>query len=174
MSHDEAITLVKTAIPAEQPSTWADLGAGTGIFTQILQALLPEGSQIYALDKSPMMLWRLPQVEAKELHVREGDFTRKMDLPLLDGILMANALHYALDHQAALVNVLSYLRPKGRLVLVEYDLARPIPTWVPYPIRFELFQEICPKVGLSAPQEIQRILSGYGHTHIYSAWAEKL
>lgn len=168
MEVSEAVHLIQTGITSE-PGSWADLGAGTGIFTQALQQILPHDSIIYALDKSPMLLYRLPQVPDKKLIAMEGDFTRTMDLPQLDGIVLANALHYAKDHQATLENILQYLKVKGTLILIEYEQEQPNPPWVPYPVSFKLFTQIAENLDLATPVQLAQMPSRYGYTHIYSA-----
>jgi hypothetical protein len=51
----------------------------------------------------------------------------------LDGILMANSLHY-LRHQSAFIRKsASQLRAHHQFLIVEYDLRRGNP-WVPYPL----------------------------------------
>ena len=62
-----------------------DIGAGTGIFTEVLRDLLNEGS-VYAVDKSPHALWKLPQMEQPKLIIEDANFTRPMNLPIFDGL----------------------------------------------------------------------------------------
>lgn len=165
----EAVTLIEQGVPHDSKS-WADIGAGTGIFTQALQHLLTN-AQIYALDKNPHALYRLQREQADAFTIVEGDFNRKMDLPVVDGIIMANALHYAPDPVPVLQNVLSHLKSGGALILVEYDISRPVSTWVPYPVSLARFEEIAPRCGLQPPQLMARRPSRYGRGNIYAAVA---
>ncbi len=167
MTTSEAISLIQKGIP-ENADTWADIGAGTGTFTLALQEILQKGI-IYAVDKSPHALWQLPLNEQIKIEIVEGDFFKKMDFPKVDGILMANALHYAADPLAALKNVLSHLNPSGAFILVEYETSTPRSPWIPFPIPFADFKNIALKSGLTEPIEIGRTSSHYGHQHIYSA-----
>lgn len=167
MSPQQAISLIKGAIDSRQ-STWADIGAGTGMFTLALREMLTSGT-IYAVDKSPHALWRLPLNGGVKIEVVEGDFTKKMELPIVDNILMANALHYAEDPIPVLKNVLTHLRPGGQFVLIEYETEQAIPPWVPYPIPFSNFEKIAEECGLSKPEKIGQVPTRYGHEHIYSA-----
>ncbi len=171
MTKQEAIDLIREGW-TDKGGSWADLGAGTGVFTLALSELLESGT-IYAVDKNPHVLWSLPGSESVKIRVEEADFTRKMDLPVFDGILMANALHYAKDPVAVLQNVLQHLKPQGTFILIEYETQRAISPWVPYPIPFHKFVEIAKKVNLSKPSEIGRIPSSYGYDHIYAAKAKK-
>lgn len=65
-----------------------------------------------------------------------ADFTRPLDLPLLDGIVMANALHFQTDQDGLVARLRGYLRPGGRLLIVEYNVDCgnfAVPHPVPYP-----------------------------------------
>src|SRR5580765_371539 len=78
------------------PTTWADLGCGDGTFTLALAELLAPGSAIHAMDVDRAALRRMPSAQD---HVRiathVGDFTNaSWPFDGLDGILMANSLHY--------------------------------------------------------------------------------
>lgn len=159
MTHQEAIDLIAPGIPAEA-STWADMGAGTGVFTLALQEILPSGT-IYAADKSPHMLWRLPSTPNVKIEVLEADFTRPFEMPQVEGILMANALHYAKDPIQALTLVLAHLAPGGTFMLIEYDTDQANPPWVPYPISAPTFQQIAPLLGLTTLRDINRRTSIY-------------
>ncbi|MEO1261658.1 MAG: class I SAM-dependent methyltransferase [Bacteroidota bacterium] len=172
MRQQEAISLIEKGIKTTS-GTWADIGAGTGVFTLALREMLTTGT-IYAVDKSPHALWRLPLKGDVPIAVVEGDFNRPLDLPMLDGILMANALHYASDPVAVLKNLLSYLKPAGTFVLIEYETHRPLQPWIPYPVPFADFEKHAHAAGLSEPLEIGRAVSRYGHEHIYAAGCAKL
>ena len=86
---------------------------------------------------------QFPQVEATYLH---ADYTRPLDLPILDGIVMANSLHFQRDKAPVLALVRSCLRPEGHLVLVEYNQDRGN-TWVPYPLSFKTWQKLARESG---------------------------
>lgn len=116
--------------------TWADLGCGTGTFTQALATLLDDGGKIYAVDKEHQQI--KPSVMfSTDLQVIKLDFVREA-LPFtnLDGILMANSLHYVKDKITFVGGLVNYLKPSGQLLIVEYDTENKN-QWVPYPIRFE-------------------------------------
>ncbi|MGD8321712.1 MAG: class I SAM-dependent methyltransferase, partial [Gemmatimonadota bacterium] len=143
MDPREAVSLLRPAIPAAA-GTWADLGCGEGTFTRALAELLGPGSRVYAVDRSRRRLLLLDRwtrsVDARVIPL-VADFTLPLDLPGLDppgldGLLLANALHFAVDAEAVLSRLAARVRPGGRVVLVEYDGRRANP-WVPYPIPSE-------------------------------------
>ncbi|MGB0864720.1 MAG: class I SAM-dependent methyltransferase [Saprospiraceae bacterium] len=172
MHHQTAKSLIEKGLDQKE-GMWADIGAGTGVFTEVLRDLLDEGS-VYAVDKSPHALWRLPQMEQPKLVIEDANFTRPMNLPMFDGIIMANALHYTNEPIEILQNILKHLKKRGRFILVEYELSKPQPPWIPFPITFEAFCKISSKVGLSFPKKIKEVPSQYGAQNIYSVWCEKL
>src|SRR4029077_5841347 len=68
----------------------------------------------------------------------------------LDGLLLANALHFVSDAEAVLGRLTGWLRPGGRVVVVEYD-RRAANRWVPYPIPPARLSALAAAAGLSAP-----------------------
>ena len=91
----------------------------------------------------------------------------------MDGIIMANALHYAQRPPEVLKNVLEHLKPGGAFLLIEYETRDPRPPWVPYPLPFATFQQMAPEAGLTEPELLAKVPSQYGHEHIYSAFCRK-
>ena len=169
MTEAEAFTLIKPGITTTN-GTWADLGAGTGMFTLALRKLMQSGT-VYAVDKNPHVLWSIAGGGPVEVVVHEADFNHPLELPPLDGIVMANALHYTPDPIATLKNILTCLRPGSPFLLVEYETEQARPPWIPYPMPFKRFLEVARKAGLSEPEELGRAPSNYGHRYIYSALA---
>src|SRR6185312_1071147 len=97
-------------------------------------------AQIYSIDRDRRALQRQQSELSRRfpdtvLHTVHADFTRPLDLPPLDGVVMANSLHFQRDKDAVLRRMLNYLKPGGRLVLVEYNADRGN-HWVPYPLSF--------------------------------------
>ena len=159
MDHHDHVDLLRPANLSPGVS-FADLGAGSGAFTLALRELLGPSADIYAVDRDQNRLNSLEQAHrsrfgcVENLHLVSGDFARDLDLPPLDGILMANSLHFFRNKEKVLGHVRSFMKPGGRLLLVEYNTDRGNP-WVPYPLSFETFSELAPRAGFSQ----QRLLA---------------
>lgn len=174
MTHQEAKAFIEDGI-IRGPYTWADLGAGSGTFTRALSELLgPEGT-VYAVDERPVvdeLEKRNPPEKRAKIISLQADFTNPLDLPPLDGILMANALHYVADPIPLLERLVSHLRPGGTFLLIEYDREWGNP-WVPYPISRRKFKKLAEEVGLEAPEEIYQRPSRYGNGELYGVKSQK-
>ena len=84
------------------------------------------------------------------LRLLQADITDRLTLPPLDGIVAANAIHFVQDQTALLRQWRAYLKPEGRLVVVEYD-SETGNGWVPYPMSHSAFQKLAPAVGFAEP-----------------------
>ena len=138
MTVDEAAALI--ADPRIDGTTWADLGCGDGTFTRALATLLPPGGVIHAMDRDRRALAGIPRSSSgTSIVTHTGDFT-EFPWPFagLDGVLLANALHYVRDQAAFVRRLRGWMKPDATIVLVEYDTDRPNPPWVPYPVPFSL------------------------------------
>jgi ubiquinone/menaquinone biosynthesis C-methylase UbiE len=159
--------LISAGIPGPG-GVWADLGSGTGIFTRELAALLDPTATIYSVDRDGRDLERQRQTFARELPAARvewlrADFTQPLTLPTLDGILMANALHFVpYARQAATLGAIAghLRRPGGRFILVEYNSGVGN-MWVPYPINTERFARLATEAGLGAPVVLHRVPSRF-------------
>ena len=179
MKAAEAVGLIRGAFQ-RRGGTWADLGAGEGTFTRALAELVGPQSRIYAVDRDAAAVAALTRWAKKEapgvIPVR-ADISRPFDLPglgpgMLDGILLANALHYVRDAEAVLARLASWLRPQGRVVLIEYDRRRANP-WVPYPIPVARLPALAAAAGLSTPVVVATRPSAFGGD-LYAAAADRL
>jgi SAM-dependent methyltransferase len=178
LESSDALGLIADAVP-RRTGVWADLGAGDGTFTLALAELLGAGSRVYAVDRDARALTRLKRrasAVAAEVITVTGDFTGAFDLPglsgALDGMLIANALHYVRPAAVALERLAPRLRPGGRLVLIEYDRRGANP-WVPYPIPVARLQELAAAAGFSTPVITARKPSAFGGD-LYVAAADRL
>jgi ubiquinone/menaquinone biosynthesis C-methylase UbiE len=131
------------------PQAWAELGAGDGLFTRALSTRLPPKSRVYAFDRDASSLEQIKVHDGVSLDTLHLDFVKQaMDLPPLDGILMANALHYVKDQDLFLERLKTHVKPGGRLVIVEYDTDT-ANTWVPYPLSYVSLQKLAVRCGLT-------------------------
>jgi trans-aconitate methyltransferase len=168
MEQHEAIAMLRHPdLGSQGPGNWADLGSGKGVFTKALASLLPEGSRIFAIDTDGQALEKIPPGDAVSISTIQADFTRPLPLPKLNGLLMANSIHYVNDKKNFLQQVKQYLHPGGRLLMVEYDMTRGNP-WVPYPLGFSAMQELLAASGFSAPEKIGERRSVYNRSTMYS------
>lgn len=179
MNTSEAVALIEGAVRGRE-GTWADLGAGDGTFTRALGKLLAPNSRIYAVDRDAGAVAELERWSASaadNVIPVEADFTGAFDLPelggtLLDGMLLANALHFVQDADAVLTRLVALVRPGGRVVLVEYD-QRAASRWVPYPIPIAHLPALAAAAGLSIPTVTATRSSAYRGI-LYAAAADRL
>lgn len=174
MDHADHVDLLRPAV--EAGGTWADLGSGTGAFTLALAELLGPAGTIWSVDRDARgletqaaRLRDLPAGTAARVLPLVGDFTRALALPPLDGVVMANSLHFVRDPVQVLTRIVALLRPGGRFVLVEYD-ADHGNHWVPHPISSERWPIVAAEAGLRDVREIGRRGSRFLNA-IYSAVA---
>jgi SAM-dependent methyltransferase len=171
----EMVALILPGLSPLRSGIWADLGAGSGNFTAALRTLLAADATIYALDRDPAAVVQLHALSAQPgatIRPMQADFTRPLELPLLEGALLANVLHFVRRQAPALARIGSGLRPGGRLLLVEYDLALPRP-WVPFPIAAERFAALAREAGFQEPAIIGRRRSPRTGVTIYAAMASR-
>lgn len=151
------------------PQVWADLGAGKGLFTRALADQLHEGSTVYAVDKAAAALAEIELPSRITLKKIQKDFVRDEIAPEpLDGIIMANALHFVENKIAFMKRIRKKLRPTGRLIVVEYDL-HTANAWVPYPIHFLALEKLAKDEGFTTVVKLGEVPSLYNRANIYSA-----
>ena len=165
MDHNDHVNLLKPA-DIKPGGSWADLGAGSGAFTFALRELTGPAATIYAVDKDHASLKKLTQGyrarfgDSQNLELVIGDFSRTLNLTALDGIVMANSLHFFKDKEKVLRQVGTYLKTNGTLLLVEYNVDAGN-LWVPYPLTFETFRNLAPRAGFSEPQLLAKAPSSF-------------
>jgi ubiquinone/menaquinone biosynthesis C-methylase UbiE len=157
MDHAEMVALIRDGVPT-RTSVWADLGAGTGNFTLALRDLLDPPATIYAVDRDGKAIAaqraRAAQaVNGATIVPIQADFTQPLRVPPLDGVIMANALHFVRDQERTLAQIVAQIKPGGRLLVVEYEL-RQAQRWVPFPVPLARFQALAAAVGLGTPTRV--------------------
>ena len=171
MDHADHVNLIRAGVEGAGP-TWADLGAGSGAFTLALADILGPTGNITAIDRDASALKRNREEMARRfpdvsVEYRVADFTRALAIPPLDGIVMANSLHFQRDPLPVVERVRGYLRPGGRLVIVEYNIERGNYA-VPHPVTYKRWQQLAHEAGFTTTELLARRPSRWLN-EIYSA-----
>jgi SAM-dependent methyltransferase len=172
MKVSEAARLIAPAVVVGGTTMWADLGAGEGTFTRALVSLLGPSARVYAVERDAAGVAALEALKDPRISVVRGDFTEPLDLPRLNGVLFANALHFVpTTRQAAVLSRIARgVEAGGRVVFVEYD-RRTASQWVPHPISAERLHDLALEAGLGAPVVVGSRPSAYSGS-LYAAYAD--
>lgn len=119
------IEQVVRALKLKNGDKVADLGAGTGLFEPQLAYTVGVG-RVYAVEIDPGFLDEIDR-KVDELHIANVETvlgtptdpklpTRSLDLALLHDVL-----HHVQDRLVYLTAVTTYLKPAGRVAIVEFD-----------------------------------------------------
>ena len=171
MKITDAIALIEPGFRSKAASeTWADLGSGSGTFTKALAAILGSGGKIYAVDKQHQIFKQVAGVAFIEFY--KLDFVND-PFPFfgLDGILMANALHFVNDKRTFIEKLKQHLQPAGRVLIVEYDTEKANP-WIPHPISFDKLADTFPTFGFSRIEKIGERDSIFRREKMYACMVE--
>jgi ubiquinone/menaquinone biosynthesis C-methylase UbiE len=171
VDHADHVRLLKGGVTSG--GIWADLGAGTGAFTLALAELVGPGGEVIAVDRDRGALRDLERAlrpGGATVRTLAADFTKPIDLPALDGIVMANSLHFVEDKVPVLALVRRALKPSGRLLLVEYDADRGN-HWVPHPLSLQTWRALADSNGFTRTRELANVRSRF-LGRIYSAVSE--
>jgi ubiquinone/menaquinone biosynthesis C-methylase UbiE len=144
---------------------WADLGAGDGAFTMALADLLGPGAHITAVDRDAGALSRLAaemgrRFPTTRVETLVADFRKTLSPAGLDGVVMANSLHFVRDKQPVLAGVKAMLRPGGRLIVVEYGSDRGN-LWVPHPFTYARWEQMAAEAGFEQTRQLGAVPSRY-------------
>ncbi len=100
------------------------------------------------------MIARVLAAQFPNIIPMQADFTvpgfGELEIQELDGVLLANALHFVRDQVLLLQSIATRLRPRGRIVIAEYD-RRESSRWVPYPASRATLESLAAGAGLSPP-----------------------
>jgi ubiquinone/menaquinone biosynthesis C-methylase UbiE len=161
MDHADHVRLLRAGVT--RGGRWADLGAGTGAFTLALAELLGPGGEVVAVDRDGGALRELERAlrpGVAPVRTLRADFTAPIDLKELDGVVMANSLHFVRDKAPVLALVRAMLKPAGHLLLVEYDADSGNP-YVPYPLSFERWRTLADASGFAGTHELASVPSRF-------------
>lgn len=174
MNHADHVALLR---PAQPRGVWADLGSGTGAFSLALAELLGSQGSLVSVDQDAgamhhqqrELLSRFPRVAVQTL---VADFRYDVaGMSVLDGIVMANSLHFHRDPQRIVEHVCGWLKPGGSFVLIEYN-ADGGNHWVPHPVSFDRWRSLSGVCGLKNTVKIGGRPSRFLN-EIYSALSQK-
>jgi ubiquinone/menaquinone biosynthesis C-methylase UbiE len=168
VDHADHVRLLRDG--ATRGGRWVDLGAGTGAFTLALAELVGPEGEVIAVDRDRGALRQLERAlrpGGAAVRTLAADFTRPLDLTSLDGVVMANSLHFVRDKTPVLALVRGMLKPSGRLLLVEYDADKGN-QWVPHPLSFETWRALADGSGFSGTHKLASVGSRF-LDRIYSA-----
>src|SRR5882672_2433961 len=103
----------------------ADIGAGSGIFEAPLAHAVSPGGKVYAVDIEKGLVDHI-NLRAGELHLTNvqgvvGQFTDP-SLPVknIDLAFINDVLHHIQDRAAYLKNLAGYLKPTGRIAVIDF------------------------------------------------------
>ncbi len=121
--HRDAIV---SAFGARAGETVVDLGAGTGVFTELLARAVGPTGEVLALDPVPAFVaqlqrltaaLRLPNISARRCSMQ----TTGLPAGCADRVLICDTYHHLEFPQAMLIDLHSVLRPGGELFVVDFE-----------------------------------------------------
>lgn len=136
----------------------ADLGSGGGYFTWRLADAVGESGRVYAVDVDPDMTSHLAQQAEEEGYAHVESVLAETDDPLLpesgvDLIFTCNTYHHLGSREDYFRRAARYLRPGGRLAVIEFK-------------RYGWIQRVFPH--FTAPDVIRSELEAAGYRWVAS------
>jgi ubiquinone/menaquinone biosynthesis C-methylase UbiE len=115
---------VLAAMAIGEGSRVADVGAGSGYFTERLARQVGASGTVFAVDISERALSQLRQLVEdrglKNVEIVRGELDDpRLPEASLDAILVVDAYHEMTEHEAMLAGMRRALRPGGRLVMLD-------------------------------------------------------
>ena len=124
---------------------WIDAGAGHGTYTFPLAEL---SDLVIAVDVNQNAISYIEKQLHPKISIRVVNFYYdRLHDSKVDGVLFAFSLHYDPDVEKGLRNAMAHLKPKGQIVVIEYDYERSLP-WVPQPVSLKRLQNILEGMNL--------------------------
>jgi ubiquinone/menaquinone biosynthesis C-methylase UbiE len=120
---------VITALDVEPGQRVADIGAGTGVFTRPLASAVGADGIVYAIDVNPELLRHIEETAAKSGFENIRIILAAGDDPQIpesvDLIFICDTLHHIDERADYLKGLRVYLRPGGRIAVIDFDGASP-------------------------------------------------
>jgi hypothetical protein len=125
---------------------------------------------IHAVDREARQLRAIPPAYAgTSIVTHVGDFTAKpWPFGRVDGVLLANALHYVRDQLAFLIDCAQSMNAPARFLIVEYDTDQSNQR-VPYPVSRTTLERLFTDAGVYTVEVLATRPSVYQRAPIYSA-----
>jgi len=154
-------------------NNWADLGCGTGTFTLALASILESDSSILAVDADQSALNKIPTgFNQITISTQKADFVNDvLQARNLQGVLMANSLHFVKDKTTFLNKLKPYLAPNACFLVIEYD-SDVANQWVPHPVSFDALNKLFSEASYKSIHKLNTRPSIYGNRNIYASLIE--
>jgi ubiquinone/menaquinone biosynthesis C-methylase UbiE len=115
---------VVAALAIGEGSRVADVGAGSGYFTEHLAAVVGDAGRVFAVDISERALSQLERLAENRgldnVEVVRGEVDDpRLPEGSLDAILVVDAYHEMTEYEAMLAGMYRALEPGGRLVIID-------------------------------------------------------
>ncbi|UCC84369.1 MAG: class I SAM-dependent methyltransferase [Gemmatimonadota bacterium] len=116
---------VMAALAIGEGSRVADVGAGSGYFTEYLSTEVGAGGRVYAVDISERSLSQLRRLAQEDglanIEVVRGEVDDpRLPERSLDAVLVVDAYHEMTEYEAMLSGMYKALKPGGRLVILDH------------------------------------------------------
>lgn len=166
MTISEAKRMISSSGLKSGAQTWLDLGCGAGTFTLALAEILPNGSKVIGVDRS---FQNLPKTSSNGVAISflQEDFSKGLSVEAVDGVMMANSLHYIADPTPLIEHLISLMPEYPQFLLIEYERTVANP-WVPYPLSYAKLSKLFMDQSLSITKIGERA-SIFGSTKMYAA-----
>ena len=117
---------VVAALKIQPGAVVADLGSGSGYFTFRLAEAVGPGGKVYGVDVDPDMIELVAKAVKDKGQSNIETVLAKPENPLLpkagvDLIFTSNTYHHIDDRVAYFANLRQFLRPGGRVAIIEFD-----------------------------------------------------
>jgi ubiquinone/menaquinone biosynthesis C-methylase UbiE len=113
------------ALAIGEGSRVADVGAGSGYFTEYLSREVGAGGHVFAVEISDRSLSQLRRLAEEDglgnIEVIRGEIDDpRLPERSLDAVLVVDAYHEMTEHEAMLSGMFRALKPGGRLVMLDF------------------------------------------------------